>query len=270
MSKNTTSIPTNAPIGIFDSGLGGISIWRELRNELPQEKLVYLADSKNAPYGEKSQEEIIQFSIKNTELLIQKGCKIIVIACNTATTNAIGVLRKKFEIPFVGIEPATKPAALTSKTGKIGILATQGTLKSDLFIATSNPFREKLEIIEAEGKGLVKLIEAGKIQETIPLLKEYLAPMLTKGIDHLVLGCTHYPFLTPLLKQLLPNTIKVIDSGRAVALQTRKVLDQHQLLNYNDLKSLKHPIFTNGDIDILNSFLDHLALTNYESLALDF
>ena len=127
----------NQPIGLFDSGIGGTSIWKEVIKLLPNENTIYLADSKNAPYGERTSEEIIALSIKNTEYLISKGCKLIIVACNTATTNAIDYLRKNYKIPFIGIEPAIKPAALLSKTGAIGILATKGTLTSKLFEKTT-------------------------------------------------------------------------------------------------------------------------------------
>ena len=139
---------SNHPIGIFDSGVGGLSIWKDIHELLPNESTVYLADSINAPYGDKPQEEIIKFSINNTEALIKKGCKIIVVACNTATTNAISVLRKNYKLPFIGIEPATKPAAIKTITGKIGILATRGTLVSELFSNTSQKYRGQVRIFE--------------------------------------------------------------------------------------------------------------------------
>jgi glutamate racemase len=152
----------NNPIGLFDSGIGGTSIWKEIHDLLPNENTIYLADSKNAPYGQKSKEEIIQLSIKNTEYLLNKNCKIIVVACNTATTNAIKVLRANYDVPFIGIEPAIKPAAINSKKNIIGILATQGTLNSELFHQTAEKFQDT-KIIEQIGHGLVSLIEKGEI-----------------------------------------------------------------------------------------------------------
>ena len=152
----------NKPIGVFDSGIGGTSIWREIHNLLPKEQTIYLADSKNAPYGEKSREEIIRLSMKNTELLLDMNCKLIVVACNTATTNAIRELRAKYDVPFIGIEPAIKPAAINSKTQIIGILATKGTLNSELFHKTTEMFQH-IKIIEQIGYGLVELIENGQI-----------------------------------------------------------------------------------------------------------
>ena len=189
----------NKPIGIFDSGIGGTSIWKEVVKLVPNENTIYLADSKNAPYGEKSSEEIIALSIKNTEFLISKGCKLIIVACNTATTNAIDYLRENYTIPFIGIEPAIKPAALLSKTGAIGILATKGTLSSKLFEKTTKEYTKNITTIEQDGEGLVPLIEEGKLNspEINELLTTYLKPMLNFNIDHLVLGCTHYPYLIP-------------------------------------------------------------------------
>ena len=152
----------NNPIGLFDSGIGGTSIWKEIHQLLPNENTIYLADSKNAPYGQKTKEEIIHLSCKNTEFLLEQNCKLIVVACNTATTNAIKELRTKYKVPFIGIEPAIKPAALHSKTQKIGILATKGTLNSELFYKNVEQFQD-IQILEQIGYGLVELIENGQI-----------------------------------------------------------------------------------------------------------
>ncbi len=215
----------NKPIGIFDSGIGGTSIWREIHHLLPNEKTIYLADSKNAPYGQKSKEEIIALSMKNTDLLLKWDCKLIVVACNTATTNAIKELRAKYDIPFIGIEPAIKPAATNSKTQTIGILATQGTLISELFYNTTQKF-QNTKIIEQVGHGLVQLIENGEINspEMTELLQSYLQPMIAANIDYLVLGCSHYPYLIPQIRKILPEHIQIIDSGEAVAKQTKNIL----------------------------------------------
>ena len=151
------------PIGIFDSGIGGTSIWSAINSLLPLENTIYLSDSKNAPYGEKSKQNIIDLAIKNTEFLLAQNCKTIVVACNTATTNAIKILREKYDVPFIGIEPAIKPAALKTQTNTIGILATKGTLNSDLFEKTSNTINQEIIRKEIIGKGLVELIEEGKL-----------------------------------------------------------------------------------------------------------
>ena len=242
----------NFPIGIFDSGVGGTSIWKEIVNVLPNENTIYLADSKNAPYGEKSKDEIIQLSIKNTEFLLNQNCKIIVVACNTATTNAIKTLRQKYDIPFIGIEPAIKPAALSTKTNVVGILATKGTLNSELFESTSSLFKEKITIIETIGKGLVDLIENGEINspEMSKLLATYLQPMLEQNVDCLVLGCTHYPYLIPQIRKIVGNKMQIIDSGLAVAKQTKAILEKNNLLQVNMQKG-KHQLFSNSTIQVL-------------------
>jgi glutamate racemase len=184
----------NKPICIFDSGVGGTSIFKEIHSLLPNENCIYLADSKNAPYGNKSEDEILQLGIKNTEYLLSKGCKIIVVACNTATTNAISFLRSNYSIPFIGIEPAIKPAALSTQTKAVGILATKGTLSSQLFHKTADLYAKGIKVIEQIGEGIVPLIETGHLDsdEMKALLQTYLEPMLAQDIDYLVLGCTHY------------------------------------------------------------------------------
>ncbi|TYA74584.1 glutamate racemase [Seonamhaeicola marinus] len=244
------------PIGVFDSGVGGTSIWKEIHKLLPNENFVYLADSMNAPYGPKGKEAITQLSIKNTELLLNKGCKLIVVACNTATTNAIDHLRTSYNIPFIGIEPAIKPAALQTKTNAVGILATRGTLSSSLFSQTSEKFANHINVIEQIGEGLVPLIESGKLysKEMTGLLRQYLQPMVDNNIDYLVLGCSHYPYLIPQLKELLPEQVTIIDSGEAVARQTKAVLEQRDLLNLaSETPSIQ--FYTNGDIEVLKLLL---------------
>ncbi|PIF00413.1 MAG: glutamate racemase [Maribacter sp.] len=245
------------PIGIFDSGVGGTSIWKEINALLPHESTIYLADSKNAPYGDRTKEEIVQLSIKNTEILLGEGCKLIVVACNTATTNGIDYLRSHYQVPFIGIEPAIKPAALQSKSRKIGVLATKGTLSSLLFHSTAGNHAEGIRIFEQVGTGLVPLIESGKASspETRALLEEYLDPMVSAGIDCLVLGCTHYPYLIPLLKKILPAHIKIIDSGEAVARQTKAVLMRNGLLS-NSMDKTAHHFITNADVEVLKGFFE--------------
>ena len=243
------------PIGLFDSGIGGTSIWKEVHALMPNENTIYLADSKNAPYGLKSKDEIIALSFKNTEFLLENNCKIIVVACNTATTNAIKELRAKYDVPFIGIEPAIKPAALQSKTQTIGILATKGTLNSELFHknVANHP---DVKIIEQIGHGLVQLIENGDMDsaEMEELLRSYLNPMVEKNIDYLVLGCSHYPYLIPQIKKIIPPQIKIIDSGEAVAKQTQKILEQNKLLNLSKRKS-SQIFYTNSEPEVLKNIL---------------
>jgi glutamate racemase len=256
----------NNPIGLFDSGIGGTSIWKEIDELLPCEDTIYLADSKNAPYGQKSKDEIIALSIKNTEFLLNQNCKIIVVACNTATTNAIKELRAKYAIPFIGIEPAIKPAALHSKTQKIGILATQGTLNSELFHQTLEQF-QNTKLIEHIGHGLVPLIENGEINspEINKLLHNYLKPMIEANIDYLVLGCSHYPYLMPQIRKILPKEIRIIDSGEAVARQTKKVLLERIGLNSQPEKG-KSVFYTNSNPKVLEAILKN----KYQIIAEDF
>ena len=246
------------PIGIFDSGVGGTSIWKEIHALLPSENTIYLADSANAPYGPKGKDAIIALSEKNTEYLLNQNSKIIVVACNTATTNAIKHLRQKYDVPFIGIEPAIKPAALQTQTKAIGILATKGTLSSELFYNTSQLYSNGIEVVEQEGEGIVQLIESGKInsEEMKALLEIYLKPMLKANIDYLVLGCTHYPYLIPQLLKMLPNHIKIIDSGEAVARQTKAVLKQLNLLNLSNSKpDLK--FFINSNPKVMSQLLNN-------------
>ncbi|RRQ47418.1 glutamate racemase [Maribacter algicola] len=248
------------PIGIFDSGIGGTSIWKEIQVLMPNEDCIYLADSKNAPYGEKPHEEIVKLSIKNTEYLIEKGCKLIVVACNTATTNAIDNLRNQYDIPFIGIEPAIKPAALNSESKKVGILATKGTLSSALFHSTSQNHAAGIEIIERQGKGLVELIEKGDLKSDSLklLLNQFVQPMVEKGIDYLVLGCTHYPYLIPIIREILPSNVRIIDSGQAVARQTKAILGKQNLNNTLDAKGTHH-FYTNGSLEVLERFVLNAA-----------
>ena len=253
------------PIGLFDSGIGGTSIWKEVHALMPYENTIYLADSKNAPYGLKSKDEIIALSCKNTEFLLENNCKIIVVACNTATTNAIKELRAKYDVPFIGIEPAIKPAALQSKTQKIGILATKGTLNSELF-HQSVANHPDVKIIEQIGHGLVQLIENGDMDsaEMEELLKSYLNPMVEKNIDYLVLGCSHYPYLIPQIKKIIPPQIKIIDSGEAVAKQTQKILEQNNLLNLSKRKS-SQIFYTNSEPEVLKNILENNETVIYKN-----
>lgn len=247
----------NNPIGLFDSGIGGTSIWTAIHDLLPNEDTIYLADSKNAPYGQKSKEEIIHLSNKNTELLLEMNCKLIVVACNTATTNAIATLRAKYDVPFIGIEPAIKPAALHSQTHKIGILATKGTLNSELFYKNVEKFQD-IQIIEQIGFGLVDLIENGEMNspEMKKLLQTYLQSMIDQNIDYLVLGCSHYPYLIPQIKKILPKHIQIIDSGEAVAKQTKNILLEKVGMR-NATSPSSHLFYTNANPKVLSEILNN-------------
>lgn len=244
------------PIGLFDSGVGGTSIWKEVHSLLPNENTIYLADSKNAPYGQKSKEEIIHLSKKNTEYLLNQNAKLIIVACNTATTNAINELRATYHVPFIGIEPAIKPAALHSKTHTIGILATKGTLNSELFHENVKKY-DNIKIIEQIGFGLVELIENGDLNsnKTTQLLQDYLLPMVEQNIDYLVLGCTHYPYLIPQIKKIIPSHIKIIDSGEAVAKQTKKILEEKKISNTESNDTTYHKFYINNSPDAMQDLI---------------
>lgn len=231
------------PVVLFDSGVGGTSLLKEIIHLLPRENIVYLADSKNAPYGLRTSQDIIDLSIKNTELAIQIKAKMIVVACNTATTNAISFLRSNYSLPFIGIEPAIKPAALNSRAKRIGVLATKGTLSSELFKQTSESFTEGVNVIEVIGKGIVEAVEGGWTNDEtfIHNLNQQIQPFIKEDIDYLVLGCTHFPYIIPKLRELLPKHVTLIDSGRAVAKQTKTILRENHLKNTDD---------SFGDIDI--------------------
>jgi len=251
------------PIGLFDSGVGGISIWKKINQLLPNEHTIYLADSKNAPYGEKPFKEIIELSKKNTEFLLRKKAKIIIVACNTATTNTISLLRDSYKIPFIGIEPAIKSAELITKTKKIGLLATKATMRSKLLGKTAASLDKSIEIIEQIGTGLVDLIEKGKIDspETHQLLCKYLKPMIKQHIDALVLGCSHYAHLTDQIKRIVGDSLRIIDSSPAVAKQTRRVLENLNLLNSNvSSEPASHQFYSNKNKEVLTQLVNNPAV----------
>ena len=250
-----------SPIGFFDSGIGGVSVWKEVVKLLPRENTIYLADSKNSPYGSKTITEIQDVSFKNTKWLIEKGCKLIVVACNTATTNSINLLREKFNIPFVGIEPGIKPAIKESKNGKIGVLATRGTLSSELFEKTSQSIYG-IDVIEKDGDGIVEIIESGEFEnnELESLLRKYLSPMIDYGIDQLVLGCTHYFLVKDLIKKIVGNKVKINNYNVAVAAQVKRILEEEKIVNIEKNK-IYNDFFTNG-----NKFAIELLLGNKKSV----
>lgn len=265
-------VSNNSPIGFFDSGVGGTSIWKEVITLLPNERTIYLSDSKNAPYGEKSKEKIIVLCQKNIDFLLKENCKLIVVACNTATTNAITFLRNNYNVPFIGIEPAIKPASLITKTKTIGVLATKGTLNSTLFEKTSSSIRNDIKLQETIGTGLVELIEHGELnsKETSLLLYSFLKPMVDSNIDALVLGCTHYPYLIPQIRKIIGSKIKIIDSGEAVAKQTKMILTQHKLLNIEEKKTVQHKLYINKSTAVLKGLLKNSNAENIEIIARNF
>ena len=252
----------NGPIGIFDSGVGGLSIYMELKKMLPKESFVYVADTKNCPYGSRKKDEIILLSERITDFLIEKKCKIIVVACNTATTAAIGVLRKKFSTPFVGVEPAVKKACSETKTGVVGILATKGTLESDSFKDLCKKYAGEVSLIEKEANELVWLIESScsdtkRVSEKI---KKYIEPMMEKGADKVVLGCTHYPLVKDIMINIYGNNIDFIDSSNAVAKQTKKVLNDLDAFSEKEISSTA--FYSTGDASSMKDILNALGIYN--------
>jgi glutamate racemase len=223
---------TNHPIGVFDSGVGGLSVLREIRRELPGENLLYVADSAHAPYGDKTTQFIEARSKAIIEFLISRNAKAIVVACNTATGAAIASLRPKFSLPIVAMEPAVKPAAANTKSGVIGVLATSRTLSSNNFVKLFDRFGSDVEIIGQACPGLVEQVEAGDLSgdKTRKLLEQYLGTLLQRGADTIVLGCTHYPFLTALIQDIAGPGVAVIDSSAAIARELRRRLKESGLL----------------------------------------
>lgn len=223
-------------IGIFDSGVGGLSVFREIKKLLPEESYIYYSDNAYCPYGEKSKEEIIHRARTITSFLLDQGAEIIVVACNTATAAAISSLRKEFPIKFIGMEPAIKPAASISRTGVVGVLATAGTLKAEKYLDNRGKFSENVRIVEHVGQGFVELVEKGittgpEAEETV---SKSLKPLLDENADTIVLGCTHYPFLSDTIKKVAEDEvpereIKVIDPAPAVARHLVEVMHQEGL-----------------------------------------
>lgn len=220
-----------ATIGIMDSGVGGLSVFREMRKLLPDEHYIYFSDNANCPYGEKDPEFIRSRCREITRMMISKGASVMVIACNTATAAAISTLRAEFTIPFVGMEPAVKPAALGTRTGVIGVLATAGTLKGSNYLKLKNGVQDGIRVVEHVGRGFVELVESGELSgpaaERTAALS--LQPLLSAGADIIVLGCTHYPFLLPVLQKVAGPGIRFIDPAPAVA---RHLLD---IINEKDI-----------------------------------
>jgi glutamate racemase len=230
--KNTLSQASTAPIGVFDSGVGGISVLKHIRAALPSEDLLYVADSYHAPYGNKSPDFIRERAINLSDFLIDQGAKAIVVACNTATAAAIDSLREKYNVPIIGMEPAVRTAAAATKTGVVGVLATVGTLKSAQFAALLESYGRNVQIETQACIGLVECIERGELASdaTRELLQGYLAPLLAAGADTIVLGCTHYPFVRLLIEQIVGDQVSLIDTGAAVAKQLQKRLAEAKLL----------------------------------------
>lgn len=239
MTNQSGSSIVNNPIGVLDSGVGGISVLKHIHTLLPNERLVYVADSKYAPYGNKTAEQIQLRCFEIADFLIAKEVKALVVACNTATAAAIDAMRKKYTLPIIGMEPAVKPAAAATKNGVIGVLATVGTLKSAQFAALLESYGRDVKVVTQACTGLVECIERGELnnESTLELIKRYCQPLLDEGADTIVLGCTHYPFVIPLIEQVVGVEVVLIDTGAAVAKQLQKRLAALNLLVGNEIFS---------------------------------
>lgn len=261
-----------ALIGVFDSGVGGLSILDEALRQLPDHNYLYFADSANAPYGEKSAEWIASRSLAVCEFLAEAGCQAIVLACNTATAEAIAAIRAKLKaIPVIGVEPGIKPAALQSQKGIVGVLATEATLNSDKFNALLATLPGNCRFIKQAGAGLVALIESGQLHspETAALLAQHLQSIKAAGADTLVLGCTHYPFLMPLIAKQLGSNVTIVDTSEAVVRQLARQLEAHHIaISAKDKRRVL--LLSTADGGRLHSMAMQLLRSNLDSIGLDF
>lgn len=245
MQKNKASVP----IGVFDSGVGGLSVLKHMRALLPAEDFLYVADSGYAPYGARSHEFIRERSVYIANFLIEKGIKALVVACNTATAAAVHELRERLTIPVIAMEPGIKPAVEITKSKIVGVLATAGTLESARFFSLVNRYAGDVEIVTQPCAGLVERIEANDLNsaETVNLLRGYLDPLLERGADVIVLGCTHYPFLRKQIEKNVREQIAIIDTGLAVAKELKRRLEQSGLLCADDRFGHEH-FWSSGDL----------------------
>ncbi len=266
--------PQKDPIAVFDSGVGGLSILRAIWKELPSEKFIYLADQAHVPYGSRSLPEVRSFSHEVTRFLHSQGSQIIVLACNTASAAALNYLRVQFpNLAFVGMEPAIKPAATLTASGVVGVLATPATFQGELYASVVERFANGVEVLQETCPGLVQQIELGKLDtpQTETILRKALEPMVEKQVDTIVLGCTHYPFVMPLIDKILDQKATVIDPAPAIARQVRRLLIEHTDFNADRLSENRHcsdfpqtVFFTTGSVNtfkgILQQFL-HIDAT---------
>lgn len=258
-------------IGVFDSGVGGLSVWRELYKEFPNERYLYVSDSGYCPYGPKPKEEVIRRAKGITDYLISKGAEIIVVACNTATAAAIEYLRGHYSIPFVGMEPAVKPAAINTKTGAIGVLATKGTFKGELYLRTLHRFASNAKVLEQVGEGLVELVEGGNTDtpQAREIIGKYITPMLEENVDHIVLGCTHYPFLEKLIREFAGDGVEIVNPAPAIARRAGEVLEQRRAMVKQGVRNedsvVNTFITTGGNMEILRSMVKEIAPVDFET-----
>lgn len=244
-------------IGIFDSGTGGLSVFREIYRLLPDERYIYYSDNANCPYGEKSREYIIDRARSITSFLISQGADIVVVACNTATAAAISTLREEFPICFIGMEPAVKPAAQATATGVVGVLATAGTLKATKYIDTREKWAHDVKIVEHIGQGFVELVENGIVtgEEAEAVVEKSVRPLIDAGADTIVLGCTHYPFLSETIRKVAGKPINLIDPAPAVAKHLLDIMKEKGLIHQDGFNMELH---SSGDISILEKTYKNL------------
>ena len=255
-------------IGIFDSGVGGLSVWREIARQLPHEHTLYLADQAHVPYGFRQLSEVQELSQGVTRFLLEQGAKIVVIACNTASAAALHYLRHAFpKVPFVGMEPAVKPAVERTHNGVVGVIATQATFQGALFASLVERYAGDVRVVTQVGRGLVKAVEAGRLDtaETEALLRQCLTPLIEAGADQLVLGCTHYPFLRPVIERVVGADVAVIDPAPAVARQAGRVLAQQGLearpasgAAGRQGGGSRHVFYTSGDVAVFAAMIKRL------------
>jgi glutamate racemase len=249
------------PIGVFDSGVGGLSVLREIRQLFPSEMLVYIADQAHVPYGPRPLEQVRAFAVEITRFLLSQGVKLVVVACNAASAAALQILRQAFpDVPFVGMEPAVKPAAEHTQSGVVGVLATPATFQSALYASVVERFAQDVTLLQHTCPGLVAQIEAGQFDspETRRILEDGLRPMLAQGIDTVVLGCTHYPFVIPLIEEIAGPEVRVIDPAPAVARQVGRVLAAGALLRAEATREDPLRLFTTGDLERFQALLPAL------------
>lgn len=258
-----------ATIGVFDSGVGGLSILDEALKQLPRHHYIYLADSANAPYGEKSARWIANRSLQMCRYLVDQGCNAIVVACNTATAEAIAQIRSELQIPIIGVEPGIKPAAMQSRNGVVGVLATEATLNSDKFNALLATLPSHCRVIKQAGAGLVPLIENGQIEspQMRALLQTHLKNIVEAHADTLVLGCTHYPFLKNQIKALVGSSIGIVDTSDAVVRQLGRQLEQHRLAK--QVGSVSLHLLSTGNGDTLQAMAERLLQTPLSERSID-
>lgn len=244
-------------IGVYDSGVGGLSVWRELYRIMPEQDYIYVADGAHCPYGTKPIEFIISRADAITRFFLSKGAEVVVIACNTATAAAVDYLRGKYSIPFVGMEPAIKPAALASQSGVVGVLATANTFKGSLYNNTREEFASNIKVIEKVGTGLVECVESGNTEgrEVEALLHKYIDEMKSEKADAIVLGCTHYPFLEGAISRIAGEGVRIFNPAPAVALQTKRIVESLDSPKSSDSRYL---FYSTGDTKIMRSIVSQI------------